>query len=478
MSETLPNENRVSLWRDRRMWLVAGVALAVRVGLLVAALGTGATLEYGGLAEAYTIPARNFLNVGIFSDAQGPPYTLDTYRTPGYPLVLAEIWKTAGDGNDLAVALVQIALSVLAVILIYAAMRQLAGRRAALVAGLLLALSGLSAALPCYVISDSLYQFSVALWLFLLVRYVGERSWGNLLALSAVAGLGLYVRPVGLLFPAVTAVAALANRGFYFLSGEPEKAENCGGRLGRRLGQAVVALVIPALVVFPWMMRNHQGADTWEMTTVASENLMRYRAARVMSLVEGIEFYTEARGKLAAMAAARTPTGATRGERVRIGRAVALEYMWAHPRETVRAFANGAVVLLLLPDRWTGPQLMGSDEKLEHVLNGPGGWWQKAKTVLGQYHNTTIVYMIYETAWLALVWLMALAGWLRLRRWGRVAASNALGLVLLCLMAATICPEAEPRLRAPLLIPLVMLAGAMWLRSTGRAVVREAGEPK
>jgi hypothetical protein len=129
------------------------------------------------------------------------------------------------------------------------------------------------------------------------------------------------------------------------------------------------------------------------------------------------------------------------------------------------------VVLLLLPDRWTGPQLLGSDEKLEHVLNGPGGWYEKARRVLGQYHMTTIVYMIYETAWLALVWLMAVVGWLRLRRWGQVAASNALGLVLLVLMAATICPEAEPRLRAPLLIPLVMLAGAMWLHSAGRKAV-------
>jgi hypothetical protein len=74
---------------------------------------------------------------------------------------------------------------------------------------------------------------------------------------------------------------------------------------------------------------------------------------------------------------------------------------------------------------------------------------------------------------ISLVWLMALVGWLRLRRWGRVAASNALGLALLVLMAATICPEAEPRLRAPLLIPLVMLAGAMWLHSTDRRTAND-----
>jgi hypothetical protein len=48
-----------------------------------------------------------------------------------------------------------------------------------------------------------------------------------------------------------------------------------------------------------------------------------------------------------------------------------------------------------------------------------------------------------------------------------------LGLALLVLMAATICPEAEPRLRAPLLIPLVMLAGAMWLHAAGRTEVKD-----
>jgi hypothetical protein len=473
MSETLPVESRVSLWRDRRLWLVVAVALTVRTGLLASALHEGLLPTVAGPvvstaaddAAGYIRPARSFLATGTFSQDEKPPYAIDTVRTPGYPLFLAEIWRETGDGNYLTVALAQFVLSLAAVVLVYAAARRLAGRRAALVAGLLLALSGLSAALPCYVLSDAVYQFCMALWLFLLVRYVLARSWGNLLAVAAVAGLGLYVRPVGLLFPAVVAVAALRPR--FECRRTVESRDGHNGGLGRRLGQAAVALLIPALIVFPWMVRNKLGADTWEMTTIASENLLKFRAPEVQSIADGKVYNHEAQTALAREAESRTPAGATVGERIRIGRAVALEYLWHHPWATARAYANGAVVLLLLPDRWSVPHLLGVEEQ-GHVLHGRGGWYEKARTVLGQYHKTTLAYMTWETAWLVLVWLLALVGWLRLRRWGLVAASNALGLVVLCLLAASICPETEPRLRAPLLIPLVVLAGAMWLHSTGR----------
>lgn len=467
MSEALHLESRVSLWRDRRFWLVLAVALAVRASLLASALHVGLLPTAAGPvvsteaddAAGYIRPARSFLAAGTFSQNEMPPYAIDTLRTPGYPLFLAEIWQQTGDGNYLAVALAQFALSLATVVLVYAAARRFAGRRAALVAGLLLALSGLSAALPCYILSDAVYQFCMAVWLFLLVRYAEERSWGNLLAAAAVAGLGLYVRPVGLLFPAVVAAVALRPR---------KEINTNSGRFGRCLGQAVVALLVSALIVFPWLVRNHLGADTWEMTTVASENLLKFRAPEIKSIAEGQVFNHEAQTALAAEAEARTPPGATVGQRIRIGRTVALEYMWHHPWATARAYANGAVVLLLLPDRWSVPHLLGVEEQ-GHVLHGRGGWFEKARTVLGQYHKTTLAYMTWETAWLVLVWLMALVGWLRLRRWGHVGASNALGLAVLCVLAASICPEAEPRLRAPLLIPLVLLAGAMWLHSADRA---------
>ncbi len=448
------------------------VALTVRAGLFVSAQHEGLLPTAAGPVAAvasddaagYIRPARSFLAAGTFSQDEKPPYTIDILRTPGYPLFLAGVWRVAGDGNYLAVAVAQLALSLAAVVLVYAAARRLAGRRAALAAGLLFALSGMSAALPCYIFSDALYQFWMALWLFLLVCYVEERSWRNLLAVSAVAGLGLYVRPAGLLLPAVVAVAALAGR---------KAAEDSGGNidrlvgLRRLVGQAAVALLLPALLLFPWMYRNHLGADTWEPTIITSWTMLNFRAPMVMSLAEGKEYYSEARGELADRAAARTPAGATRGEQERINMSVAVEYMWSHPWATARAYADGAAVLLLLPDHWGVPHLLGVNEP-GHLLHGGGGWAEKARAMLGRYHGVTLAYMTWETAWLVLVWLMALVGWLRLRRWGQVAASNASGLVLLGLVAVTIGPEAVARYRAPLLVPLVVLAGAMWLNSTKR----------
>jgi hypothetical protein len=480
----------MSLWRDRQLWLVLAVALAVRAGLLASAFWTGASLEVVD-SGSYERPAQSFLAAGTFSQDQSPPYAIDLVRTPGYPFFLAGVWRVCGAGNIGAVVAAQLALALVAVALVYATARRVAGRRGALVAGLLLAVSGLSAALPFYILSDALFQFSVALWLFLLVCYVGKRSWGNLLAVSVVAGLVIYVRPVGLLLPAVVPVVALARQRFFINRGRitslnpspgsegplsPKGEGINGGGFGRRIGQAAVALLVPALILFPLLLRNHLGGDTWSPTIIASEAMLRWRAPLVMHMVEGKEFYTEARGEMSARAAARTPPGATPGERSRINMSVATEYLAAHPWATARAYADGAVALMLVPERWPLPHLLGVDEE-GHVFYSRGGWLEKIRTVLGQYRVATLVYMAWETAWMVLVWLMALVGWLRLRRWGQVAASNALGLVMLCLLATSLAPESMSRYLAPLMVPLVVLAGAMWLHSTGRVEDRAVRGP-
>jgi len=144
---------------------------------------------------------------------------------------------------------------------------------------------------------------------------------------------------------------------------------------------------------------------------------------------------------------------------------VAMEYMKAHPWATARAYADGAVTFLLLPDHWGVPHLLGVTEE-GGLLHGGGGWYEKARAMLGRYHGVTLAYMAWETAWLGLVWLMALAGWLRLRRRGQAAAANALVLVVICLLVTALGPEAVTRYRAPLLVPLVVLAGAMWWQTT------------
>ena len=442
-----PGSNQ--LLRDRAFWHVLALAFVLRAGLLICALAGHVPLVSTD-TPTYTNPARSFMAQGVFSQDEAPPYAIDTLRTPGYPLLVAAVWTLTGTTSAVPVAVLQVVLSTVAVGFVFAAGYRLAGRSVAIIAGLLLAIESLSAAMGSYLMSDSLYQLCVAVWMFLLVRFVADRTWRNLVAASVIAGLGLYVRPVGLLFPLATALLALWAAALPW---------------PRRLGQAAVAIAIAAIIVLPWCLRNHLGADTWELTTIASRNMLVYRAAKVMSMAEGKEFYKEAPAILQAEAQARTPPEATPGQRTRTQRAVAVEYMMRHPYLTAKAHAQGAVVLLLIPDRWSVPHLLGVDEQ-GGILHGSSGWVGKIRRLWRQYHGLTLAYMIWSGLFLAALWIAALVGWTAMWRSGRRVAAMAALLPLACLIAASAVPESEPRLRVPLMVPLVILSAVgfctMW----------------
>jgi len=180
-----------------------------------------------------------------------------------------------------------------------------------------------------------------------------------------------------------------------------------------------------------------------------------------MSLAEGKDFYREARLELERRAAERTPADATAGQRLRIQRHVAVEYMMRHPWPTIKAYAGGALVLLAAPDRWTVPHLLGIDEQ-GGVLHAGAGYAAKVGRLVGQYHPLTLAYMAWAGLYLLGLWLLAAAGVRRL--WegqGRRRPLALLG-VLFVLIVASAVPESEPRLRLPLLVPLAVLAGAAW----------------
>ena len=440
---TDPNHDG-GVFRDRGFWCAVVAALVIRAGLLAWAAGHGVPLVSTD-TPTYTRPAHNFMTTGTFSQDVEPPHAIDTMRTPAYPLMLAAVWWATGTHSAVPVAVVQVLLSTAAVALVYAAGRRLAGPTAALVAALALALESLSAALPSYLLSDAAYQFALAVWAYLLVRFLQSRSWPLLVAVSVAAGLGLYVRPVGLLLPVALAAMVLAWR---------------GPRLRRRLAQAAVAIAIPAAIVFPWSLRNHLGADTWEFTTIASRNMLRYRAAKVMSMAEGKDFYGEAPLALLAEAESRTPQDATAGERLRVQRAVAVEYMADHPWLTLKAHAWGAAVLILSPDRWSVPHLLGRDET-GGILHGPGGWGTKLHRAWQRYHPVTLAYVIWAGLYTVALWVAGLLGWGRLWRRGHRAEAMALLLTLACLVVASAVPESEPRLRLPMVVPLALLAAGL-----------------
>src|SRR5712691_8581329 len=91
--------------RRRDLWVIATVILcAATFRIFVAHHWPN---DAPGDSKTYAQIARNLLEQHSYSDSEGPPYQPTLIRLPGYPLVLAAIYKVFGHGNNGAVRIVQ-----------------------------------------------------------------------------------------------------------------------------------------------------------------------------------------------------------------------------------------------------------------------------------------------------------------------------------------------------------------------------------
>jgi 4-amino-4-deoxy-L-arabinose transferase-like glycosyltransferase len=238
------------LWRDARRAELRFWALACLLGLLAGLHGLvyvpfaghrlGDTGSYVRAASAilhggYTtrLGAVDVTGLRVPRAARAAPER-ETYRTPGYPLLLA---ATGGGGPGLptdAIIAVQALLVGLTTIVLTFLARRLWSERTALVAGGLTALDPFPKHYVTRILSEVLAGLLLAVAAYLLVRAWQERSgrWWAAAGL-AVAALTL-TRPVfGLALPLV-ALAALLTRG---------RVSERLRRLGAFAGTAAVLLV-------------------------------------------------------------------------------------------------------------------------------------------------------------------------------------------------------------------------------------------
>ncbi len=147
--------------------IVLAIALAVRIGFVATA-----TVQNPLRADAgqYAQYAKNLVEHGVFSLANGAAPAPDSFRSPGYALVLAGCRLLGGDTGwqGLAIAL-QVALGTLTVLLVYRLARSLTGFGPALLAAGLCALSPHLVVACGYVLTECVTAFFVAcgLWLWL-----------------------------------------------------------------------------------------------------------------------------------------------------------------------------------------------------------------------------------------------------------------------------------------------------------------------
>lgn len=193
----------VTRWRADAVALAVVLLVGVAVRILFAA---SAPVLLQGDSETYLGPALDLV--------RGEGFDLSIKRTPGYPLLIAGVFRLWGE--DLyALATVQHALGLATAALAFILTRQFAGRGAALAAGLMTALAGNLLVYERMVMTESLFATALAAAVTLLALGVQRRSWRWLLAAGLALGVAALVRPVaqGLLVLAPLALL-LAGRGW------------------------------------------------------------------------------------------------------------------------------------------------------------------------------------------------------------------------------------------------------------------------
>lgn len=239
-----------------RLACLLAIALALRVGAASwwqSRLPAGVRFEFGD-SDAYWTLGRQL--------ARGEPYQYGSpdarvFRMPGYPLLLAALFRAVGDDPPVLWARwLGAVLGTLAVAAVYALGRQLFDPATAIIAAAI-------AALYPGAIADSVFVLSEAPFCPLMVAQLAAwaASWraerdaqaNGLAALAGVlAGAATLMRPGWLLFvPFALACGAL-----------------CGRPLAKHLRLGAVMLAALALTMTPWWVRNWQVIGRFVPTTL------------------------------------------------------------------------------------------------------------------------------------------------------------------------------------------------------------------
>jgi 4-amino-4-deoxy-L-arabinose transferase-like glycosyltransferase len=289
-----------------------------------------------GDTASYVAPARALAEEGHYVRAPGsddPEY----YRTPGYPVFLAGVYRLVGD-SDLVVLIAQAVLSTLTVLIVYVIGARLWSFDSAVVAAALVAVEPLQFAYSGIVATETLDALVLATGALVLIRLVSARrhqvGWAALAGLAFAAAT--FVRPATYYLPCLLAVPLMLwSRRV----------------LGTRRGLAVIAsfLLAYGAPIAVWQLRNVAVVDTWRFNAVEGKNLYLFRGGDVVSHEDGIPS-AEARARLRRALGPRDgyrSDGAYYDEMWRRGSELARE----HPVDLLLQTPRGLLSVLLVTGR-------------------------------------------------------------------------------------------------------------------------------
>ncbi|MDD5679970.1 MAG: glycosyltransferase family 39 protein [Candidatus Omnitrophica bacterium] len=189
--------------------------------------------------------------------------TLPTMRTPGYPLLLAAIFKIFGSNSAFPLRIIQHGMGVIITVMVYyTALELLRKKWKAFLCAVLSCFSLQLISYANYVMTEVLYAFLLAFTFYFYVRYAVTGRDGYLVLSLFVTGLATNVRPVAqymIIFPCVSYLI------FLFTSQKSNKI--------RSFFALIAGLALYLACVIPWMAYNHAHNGFFGMTKCVGINL-------------------------------------------------------------------------------------------------------------------------------------------------------------------------------------------------------------
>ncbi len=431
--------------------LALTLALAVRLSVWTAYSGRSDTFVQPD-TSSYLIPGTQLLLDGSF-----PSYS----RTPVYPLFLALAGKVLSP-NPKNLALLQIAISLAAMGLIYSLCARLFDAKTALLALIFMALDLTAAISANHLLAETLFTFLLAACLLGVFHIQSHEKRGsrNLIA-AALIGIGFSAltlcRPV--------AFALFLAPAIWLLFGQKTRGHN---RIALVLCFCVCSMLLPTA----WMFRNHTHTGVFFLSTVSSNNLYDYRAAWNISRAENLTF-TQAQRKLRDRSyVEQERANLNQGELGRWKKSEGIRILISDPLLTAHQALDGLLKMYLgistasideLSDAAPRDDLMNSSslivQRMRHLAGNEAPLW------IAAIKCWCILYLALTYIGVALAAIGLIQGRFSAQQRG------ALWLILIVIAYFTLLSigaEVNSRFRVPIAPLLAILASLGWIAPFGR----------